>query len=219
MTADHKQGVAQAAFVLAELLQQQLNKESLVVLGLVGGRSMPAVLSTLASYDVEWNRVHVFLMDERLVPLDSPLSNFHQLQPALTFLPEENRHPFHLDSSVEDKGITEYQREYDNVKGRFDVCIVSAGEDGHIASLFPHHPSITNESKGYLLVDHAPKPPAQRMSCSKSLLLTSKAGVIVFLGKEKQKAYQMYTNEATKMIECPAKLMSQLPQTITITDF
>ena len=212
-------GVSKAAFLLAELLQQHLDNKETVILGLPGGRTMPSLLKMLARYQLTWDRVHVFFVDERLVPRDHQESNFFQIASSLQQLPDKNIHPFIFDKSKDEKGIRQYQQEFNQFGSSFDVLVVSAGEDGHIASLFPHHPSIKNQSLGFILVEDAPKPPPKRMSISSKLLLQSKSGMILFCGTQKQQAFSQFLDENMQPEECPATLMHQLPQSVVITDF
>ena len=46
-----------------------------MVLGLVGGRSVSGVYKKLARESVNWKNVHMFMVDERFVPLFSKESN------------------------------------------------------------------------------------------------------------------------------------------------
>jgi 6-phosphogluconolactonase len=46
------------------------------VRGVVGGRSVGGIYPRLAAMPLPWDKVHVFLADERLVPIDSDESNF-----------------------------------------------------------------------------------------------------------------------------------------------
>jgi 6-phosphogluconolactonase len=65
-----------------------------------------------------------------------------------------------------------------------DVALIGIGEDGHLASLFPSHPSL--DAKGTIIVcSDSPKPPAQRLSFSLSSLKACKYRYILVLGPEK----------------------------------
>ena len=45
----------------------------------------------------------------------------------------------------------------------FSVVLLSLGEDGHVASLFPEG-SVVDDGPGHILVEDAPKPPPRRLS-------------------------------------------------------
>lgn len=46
----------------------------------------------------------------------------------------------------------------------FDVTLLGIGEDGHIGSVFPHHPSFEPTSKTVISVTDSPKPPSERIT-------------------------------------------------------
>src|SRR2546429_3843350 len=67
----------------------------------------------------------------------------------------------------------------------FDLSLLGIGEDGHVASLFPGHPSV-DERAGFVLVEGAsPKPPATRLTLSLPLLTASRMLVIAAFGEAK----------------------------------
>ena len=100
----------------------------------------------------------------------------------------------------------------------FDIVFVSAGEDGHIASLYPNHSSISDSSDHYIFVDNSPKPPAKRMSASKNMILRSKIGIVLFYGGIKKEAYLNLLNKELDYTNCPAKLISELSESYIITN-
>jgi len=71
---------------------------------------------------------------------------------------------------------------------RFDAVILSMGEDGHIASLFPDHSDELNSTKSAIAVDNSPKPPAQRVSIGAARLARASAIYIFAVGEGKRAA-------------------------------
>ena len=94
-----------------------------------------------------WEKIHLFWVDERYVPIDSPSSNYKLA--ADTFLtkvdiPEDNIHriPTELDDSklaarYYEKMIQEIFSLRKGQVPKFDFIILGMGADGHIGSLFP----------------------------------------------------------------------------------
>jgi 6-phosphogluconolactonase len=101
-------------------------------------------------------------------------------------------------------------------EARFDLVAVSAGEDGHVASLFPRHIALKSAGKGYVIVPDAPKEPPVRITVTPALLVSARWGILLFEGGEKRVAYTRFldTNVPTK--ECPAKLLLQLPELVVV---
>jgi 6-phosphogluconolactonase len=101
---------------------------------------------------------------------------------------------FHRVSSPENSSLSEaadsYARELEETLGQahFDAAILSMGEDGHIASLFPGLPTTAHATKSAVAVDNSPKPPAERVSISVDRLARANAIYIFALGEGKREA-------------------------------
>ena len=171
-----------------------------VVFAACGGRSVDGILAALAARgDVPWREVHLFLVDERVVPAGDAQSNLRQLREVLVAplvaegrLRASNVHPFHFPDSpgreAEAAAVEACNRELHALGGRFDAVLLSAGEDGHVAALFPGHRSIADPADSYIRFDDSPKPPAARVTASRTLLLRSRAAALVFAGESKRDA-------------------------------
>jgi 6-phosphogluconolactonase len=195
------------------------------ILALVGGRSVGGIHAALAKLPVDWPRVHVFLADERLVPIDSDESNYKGIHADLIEplvaagkLPPGNAHPLLVDDTRPDRGIGAYDDAFRAVGGRLDVTVLSAGEDGHTASLFPGHPSVRDPGEGFLLVANAPKPPPDRMSASRRLLAKASLGVIVFYGEGKRDALARFDDPSLGVVDCPSKVVGEMHAAVVLSD-
>ncbi|MBL8995304.1 MAG: 6-phosphogluconolactonase, partial [Spirochaetia bacterium] len=116
------------------------------------------------------------------------------------------------------QAVASYNRDLTANGGRIDIALVSAGEDGHVAALFPRHPSFQNEESVFIDFHESPKPPEHRMSASRKLLLKSETILLLVTGDAKQAAWENYKNSSMKMEECPAKLVDQVPSGFVFTD-
>ncbi|MBE0584080.1 MAG: 6-phosphogluconolactonase [Desulfofustis sp.] len=208
-----------AAWLTAEALRQAIEAHDLAVLGVVGGSSIGAVLSSLGQELVDWNRVHLFMVDERLVPLDHPDSNF-QLVSAFVepYFRPDNLHPYRHDPENGEAALERYRQQLMDFGGRFDVALLSAGADGHIASLFPAHETIRSGEKFFLITETAPKPPPGRMSASAQLITASGTALLLFLGPGKRIAFRTYLNEEGPVELCPARLIKNVREHFVLTD-
>lgn len=208
-----------AAWIISEAIGSLLEQQDFLVLGIVGGSSVSAIFAELEKADVEWKRVHLFMIDERLVPIDHPDSNYGLASPYfLRIIPEENRHPFLDEADSPEKSAQVYYDQLKEYGGRFDIILLSSGEDGHVAALFPDHPSIRNKDEGFITMSNSPKPPPQRMSAGLNLLQRAEVGVLLFLGEKKLKAVELFQNERVSLEQCPAKLVRTIPQHYILTD-
>lgn len=214
-----------AAERVAARLHEASRSGAPVVLALVGGRSVGGIYASLRALDVPWKDVHVFLADERLVPLDDDRSNYKLIRADLLDplersgrLPAANMHPFAVDEARPDRGVTAYRRALAELGGRIDVAVLSAGEDGHTASLFPGHPSIDDPGESFILVTDAPKPPPDRVSASRRLLAAAGLGVLVFYGEEKRDALRRFDDAALALRDCPSKVVGEMADAVVLTD-
>ena len=65
-----------ATNLIRDSILKLLQKKGLVVLGLVGGRSVSGIYEELKHQSIPWRQVQMFVVDERMVPLNDPDSNF-----------------------------------------------------------------------------------------------------------------------------------------------
>jgi 6-phosphogluconolactonase len=99
---------------------------------------------------VDWKRIHVFLVDERLVPYEDGRSNFGMIKKRLldaVSIPGENVHPVpvdhadpHVCARIYEDDIRAFFHTSPGDMPRFDLVLLGIGEDGHTASLFPGMP-------------------------------------------------------------------------------
>jgi 6-phosphogluconolactonase len=130
---------AAAAFI-AECLRHAVKERGLATLAVSGGRSPWGMFERLADESVDWNRVHVLQVDERIVPLDDKARNWsHFLQGCLAErIPQENQHPMPVEEDAE-LAVGRYSAtllQWAGVPPQLDVVHLGIGEDGHTASLF-----------------------------------------------------------------------------------
>ena len=207
----------------SKLIKESINKTLMIkdkiILGLPGGRNISSILNQLKKETIDWKKVHVFMVDERLVPIDSPDSNYHLIKKCLSdIIPVDNLHPFIFDEGKLNYSLEKYQQEIENFGGVYDIVLLSSGEDGHIGSLFPNHPSIHDNSDFFILIENSPKPPKNRMGISKNFLLKSKIGLIFFIGDTKREAYVKFLDNNIGYENCPAKFISNLPESYVLTN-
>ncbi len=218
---------ARAARAITDVLQQVLARRERALVALVGGRSVGGIYRRLASGDgaaIAWDRVDVMLADERLVAPDDPASNLAVIGPDLldplraAGLALPVLHPLPWQPTDPAGTVAAYDRTLAALGGRFDLVVLSAGEDGHMASLFPSHPSVRDEAPGFVLVENSPKPPPLRASASRRLLLAAGFGLLVFRGRDKAAAVGLYGDGSGDPLTCPARLLTRLAASLVLAD-
>lgn len=199
--------VPEAAQIATHILSESIQKRGKAVLGIGETKMLEDFFMHLSQQSLAWKQIHIFLTDERCVSLNSLESNYRNLPKSLLVkIPQENIHIFEYNEAHAVKPLLKYQAALDALGG-FDLVIMIANKDGHIAALYPKHTSIQKENVGFFYTD-APEHPRKRMTASKKLLLKARAGML-FVNSSTEK---MLDDPAKTVIECPLKLITQLPQ-------
>src|SRR3989344_1493749 len=135
-----------------------------IALGVPGGRSVYGIFKLLNKCELPWKNMHIFMIDERLVKPDYSESNYKYISEVLIEelinsgkLRRKNFHPFIYNERNISSMVDNYTNELKKYSNAFDISILSIGEDGHVASLFPYHKSVLDNSEGFVLVENSPK--------------------------------------------------------------
>lgn len=165
-------------------------------LALSGGSSPVVLFQRLARhhYAFPWKHTHIWLVDERCVPLTDTESNFFSLHNHLlqsVRVPYFNVHPMpvHLNQRLcveEDRGTELYAKEIVALvaNASFDLVLLGVGTDGHTASLFPQSENGLEGAQTVVLTE-SPVKPHQRMSLSLHLINKARQVFVLVLGKGK----------------------------------
>lgn len=208
-----------AWLIYKEGIEKVLRQRDNVIIGFPGGRSVAVIFRELTKFSIDWDRVHIFMLDERLVPIGHRESNFRQVRDELGgHVGEGSLHPFSFVAGSPEKGLREYEKELNQLGGKFDIVLASSGEDGHIGSLFPGQTTIDEDRMGFFVVDNSPKPPSGRMTAGRSLIAAAEVGFLLFIGSGKQTAFNDFLNPAVALSACPAKIIMEIPKHFILTD-
>lgn len=176
-------------------------KESVRIKGraslLVSGGSTPKPLfETLRQLDLPWEKVTVGLCDERWVDLSDEASNERFVKEHLL---QENAAKANF-VGMYTEGVTPESAEHQCTQKLkeslwpFDVVVLGMGTDGHTASLFPHNYNLEKAfeaSEKQLCIAIKPEGvPHERMSLTRSAILSAKHLYLHFEGAEKRAVYR-----------------------------
>lgn len=130
--------------------------------------------------EIEWDKWDVYFADERLVPFDSPDSNYGLAKREIFDLIKGEKKPnvYHIDELLIDdpqecadtyeKLLIDNFAKKDSVKlPIFNLLLLGCAPDGHIASLFPNHGEQLRENLAWCMpVLNAPMGPENRITLS-----------------------------------------------------
>jgi 6-phosphogluconolactonase len=160
-----------------------------IALAVPGGSVADVVFPRFAALAIDWSRVDVTWVDERVVPPEHPDSNVYvakrlwldRLEPSPRLIVP----PFSPDA---DRMAAEWQAALVEALGappRLDIAILGAGPDGHVASIFPGHVSLDRDGLWAVGVHNAPKPPPERVTLTRATLARANELWVVAFGSEK----------------------------------
>jgi len=202
--------------LLVQHIEQLLLVQDHVVLGVPGGTSVVGVFEKLSQQEIDWQRIHICMVDERLVENGHVDSNFRLLEEAFRHNKDVFLHPV-VEHQLENNEALRYTKLLNELGGRFDIILLSSGEDGHVAALFPAHPVLTELICSFVTFTDSPKPPSARLTASLPLLSQAKVGFLLFFGERKREALQLFESDVDIGV-CPAKLVRQNEMFYVFTD-
>lgn len=188
-----------AADRLVEIGNQAVKAKDRFNLVLAGGSTPQVMYQTLASdefrHQLDWKKVHIFWGDERCVPPDDPLGNYHMARQALLdplAIPGENIH--RMAGELEpDLAAKNYNHELQHHFGQvdfplFDFILLGLGQDGHTASLFPGSMAVLEREKWVAAVEHVTPPPPFVPRITLTVPVINAAAHVLFLVSGADKA-------------------------------
>ncbi len=181
---------------IASLLAAGIEKKGRASLAVSGGSTPVALFEELSSKDIPWEKVVIFLVDERWVEPTDPDSNEKLVRDhllgnraaAATFIGMKNSAP------TAGEGEAGCEEQLKKVPVPFDVLILGMGGDGHTASLFPGAkklPAATDMKSGRTCMALAPlTAPHERMSLTLPVILSAGNIFLHIVGPEKKKVLE-----------------------------
>jgi len=137
-----------------------------------GGSTPVKVLGLLKDRPLDWSSVTIALTDDRRVADDHPASNFGKIHGALGA-----------------SGAAFERLEEGAPVAPFDLVWLGMGEDGHVASLFPHMQALVRPGPTVIATTPIPLPPEapfDRLTLNQKALKAAKEIILVVTGASKK---------------------------------
>ncbi len=219
-TTTHDEFVTASVTVLEKAIAGAIHRLGRCVLGLSGGSTPGPVYERLGrKTSIDWERVHLFLVDERCVPITDDRSNALLVGQTLlkhAAIPDLQRHfpdtalppadgadayDFALRALLPDDGP--------------DVVVLGMGDDGHVASLFPPLTPTDLSTTDYAIHTHVPVkddgeprfPVKDRISTTLRLLRTADTKVFLLHGEGKRTPWEATTEDGASPLQWPGSVL------------
>ncbi len=174
------------------IIESALDARDAALIALPGGKTPRPVYPKLAERKLNWKRVTIIPTDDRLVPMDSELSNIRGI--AQAFLPQGAR-VFPIATTIEDYKLAggAADARLQDLPWPPDLVWLGMGSDGHTASIF-HGPDLQDAldaPKARRAVGVMPDPmpdeaPVARVTLTRASILSARTLLITITGNEKR---------------------------------
>lgn len=214
--ADASAAAEACARQILDWLREALDSRGLASLAISGGSSPRRMFEIFARTAFDWERVHLFWVDERAVPPWDQQSNFKfakdaWLKPGNFPAPNIHRVLAELNPAEAAARYTEdIQGFFGLASGampRFDVVHRGMGPDAHTASLFPGEPLIEDRS-GIAAAVWVEKFQQWRITLLPGVLLAARHTALLVTGGDKTAALRSVLHQPFDPLHYPAQIAS-----------
>ncbi len=207
MNKNSKTWIEIATEIQGKILETEISQGACSVM-LTGGRSAEFLYESWSKLNELrfLNKTNFYFGDERCVSKESLDSNFGLAMRTLFKSGVPRGCKIHrIEADLEDKDLAALKYEKLLPKN-IDILILTVGEDGHIASLFPMSTALQESTRRVLAVNTLSNP-RQRITITPPLILSSKNIFVLAIGSSKVKIYEKIMNETIDSLKLPAKIV------------
>ncbi len=215
-TPDVAQAAREACNRITKTILDAIRDRGSAAIALSGGGSPLDTYRLLAQETIDWNKVHVYWVDERAVPPTHERSNYCQAKGTLldpAGIPALNIHRMRGEASDLETAAQDYEAELrDTVKSKLgglpslDLLVMGIGDDGHTASLFPG--ARTSHITDRLVAAVPAKGEREaRLTLTTPVLENARASVVIVLGKAKHHALERIWATNGDLDETPGRVI------------
>lgn len=173
---------------------------------------------------IPWEKMHVWIVDERRVPEDHDKSNIKMIRESFTnHLTMKKRQVHPMPVLLDDPAsayIEEMERVFESTAAsqpgaslvtgssipRLDFVLLGMGDDGHTASLFPHSPALNEKAKWIANNDGPKVTPPPRVTMTYPLLNAARELVVLCIGAKKHAMLKRVSDQLQKAGPDPQNL-------------
>ena len=177
-----------------------------------GGNTPIATYRALGRFDLPWEKVALTLTDERWVASGHPKSNETMLRRELLHSAAASARFISLltHDITPEEAEPEIENRLNRLSRPYDLVVVGMGEDGHIASLFPHADGLAQALEPYseklcqaIRYTSAEHP---RMTLTANALLQTRRLILLFFGYGKRGIFERAL-EGRDVLDKPVRIL------------
>ncbi|MGH7502420.1 MAG: 6-phosphogluconolactonase [Longimicrobiales bacterium] len=196
-----------ASRIIAELATaHQGSRARPISFALTGGSTPREVYRAIARVPgLPWTDIAIWFGDERAVPPDHADSNYRMVVDTLlahVAVPSHNIHRMEAERTDLEAAALDYER---SLPRSIDVLLLGVGSDGHTASIFPHSPALSADSRD-VVVARSPVHSHARLTITPRVIQRAAACIVLASGAEKAEAVARALDAETPPDDCPARL-------------
>lgn len=190
---DDSEKVAEAALdLMIDCANRAIKDKGSFHLVTAGGTTPNLIYQQLAELEqkqpeiTDWQKWFIYMGDERVLPSGDAERNSQVLKKlwlADSQIPQKQQFFMRTELGLQ-VSADDYRKIISSVE--FDLVMLGMGEDGHTASLFPGHSSVS--LGGVVCENQSPKPPSERLSLSYERLSSARTVLKLVTGSSKESA-------------------------------
>jgi 6-phosphogluconolactonase len=186
------------------IIESALDSRGQALVAFPGGSTPKPILEKLAQANLRWKNVTIIPTDDRLVPVDNPLSNVAMI--AKIFIPKGARVlPITSEAADHKLAGNAANARLADLHWPPDLVWLGMGADGHTASIFPG-PDLDdalNGGKDVRAVGVAPDPmpsdaPANRVTLTADAIASARTTILVISGAKKREVLEKAIEDGAK---------------------
>lgn len=214
---------------LVALIGEAVEERGVCTMALAGGKTPGQVYRSLSLpprvQDISWEKVKLFLGDERWVSHDDSHSNFRMVNEALlSHLRGAKPKVFNVDtnqsSAAEGAALYASTIEREVPKGpsgypTIDIMILGLGEDGHTASLFPGSELLRSDPNVFCGYAKNPHDNSDRVTMLPSLIKAARSVMFIVKGMNKAEIVRQILEGSDSDERYPARMYVDIADKVT----
>jgi 6-phosphogluconolactonase len=181
--AVHRRG----ADLIGETVRSSIDEKARCALGVSGGHDPWPMFSQLEDDGLDWTRIEIYQVDERVAPAGSEERNLTHLIESLSIGAQGSIRPMPVTDNDLEAAADRYAK---LLPEALDLAHMGLGPDGHTASLVPGDP-VLEVTDRRVVVTAGPYEGVRRMTLTFPVLSRVRFLLWVVTGEEKRDALKM----------------------------